>query len=401
MAVTGWWPRRLPPRRDVGSAALCAAVGAVLYAVGLYDPKTPLALVLIPFAVIVCADLFRSTAPLLALAVGVAAVAADLLLGGSIGTWQVFFDLVYAACGYGPRGAVRWLIGASAVVTFAALVVTLLVLRADGSGWRLAVQAGVAVAMAVTLVTVLPATTGAAVRAHRDRLAEHREHARQLARLTELDHRASVAAERAAMARELHDVIAGHLTAIAVGSAAALRVAGDSAPALREALHRVRNDSVQGLTEMRAMIGLLREPDSDEPPTTRPGLGGVARLVNTAGVAVTLHDELTESDRAALPTTVDLAGYRIVQEALTNALKHAAPGPVEVRLGRVTDAVTVLVTSPLAAAGRDPAAPGSGHGLIGMRERAALLGGTLTAGPDGNRWAVRARLPLRVPEAAS
>ncbi|MEV0841500.1 histidine kinase [Actinocatenispora sera] len=401
MAVTGWWPRRLPPRRDVGSAAACAAVGAVLFAVGLYEPNARLALLLIPFCAIVGADLLRSTAPLLALAVGVAAVTADLLLGGSISTWQVFFDLVYAACVYGPRGAGRWLLGGSVVVSLAALVVLLAVLRADGQSWRLALQAGVAIGMTATLVTVLPATTGAVVRVHRDQLAEHREHARQLARLTELDHRAAVAAERAAMARELHDVIAGHLTAIAVGSAAALRVAGDSAPALREAVQLARDNSVQGLTEMRAMIGLLRESGADEPSVTRPGLAGVAQLVDAAGLAVTLHDQLTEADRTALPTAVDLAGYRIVQEALTNALKHAGPGPVEVRLGRTAAAVTVQVESPLAGADRDPAVPGSGAGLIGMRERATLLGGTLTAGPDGTRWAVRASLPLRAPEAAS
>ncbi|WP_207127371.1 sensor histidine kinase [Actinocatenispora comari] len=402
MAVTGWWPRRLPPRRDVGSAAVCATIGAVLFAVGLYQPNARLVLLLVPFAVIIAADLFRGTAPLLALAVGVAAVTADLLLGGSVSTWQVFFDLVYAACVYGPRGADRWLVAGSAVVSVAALVVLLLVLRADGQSWRLAVQAGVAVGMTVTLVTVLPATTGSVVRLHRDRLVEHREHARQLARLTELDHRAAVAAERAAMARELHDVIAGHLTAIAVGSAAALRTAGDSAPALREAVQLARDNSVQGLTEMRAMIGLLREPGTDDDPAaTHPGLAGVGQLVDAAGLAVTLHDDLTDADRAALPTAVDLAGYRIVQEALTNALKHAGPGPVEVRLARAAGAVTVQVDSPLPGTDRDPAVPGTGAGLIGMRERATLLGGTLTAGPDGTRWAVRASLPLRAPEVTS
>ena len=396
MAVTGWWPRRLPPRRDVGSAALCAAVGAVLFAVGLYEPGASLPLLLVPFAVIVGADLLRGTAPLLALAVGVAAAGADAALGGSLGTWQVFFDLVYAACVYGPRAADRWLIGGSAVLTGAGFVAVLVVLHGSGTGWWRSVQAGVAVAMVVLLVTVVPATTGSVVRSHRDQAVAQREHARQVARLAELDHRAAVGAERARMARELHDVIAGHLTAIAVRSGAALRVA-DSPAALRESLEVVRDSSVRALTEMRAMIGVLRDADTDtdtDQPADHPGLAGVAELVDAArrgGLAVTLDDELAGAD--GLPTAVDLAGYRIVQEALTNALKHAAPGPVRVRLARTGGAVEVRVTSPLPDPGRAPAAPGSGTGLIGMRERTTLLGGTLHAGPDGTDWVVRARLP--------
>jgi signal transduction histidine kinase len=104
-------------------------------------------------------------------------------------------------------------------------------------------------------------------------------------------------------------------------------------------------------------------------------------------------DVSLDTDHGTLPAPVELAAYRIVQESLTNALKHASPGRVTVALARRDGSLSVAVTSPYE--GHDsPRAPGSGAGLVGMRERVALLGGTFAAGPDGACWAVRAALPL-------
>ncbi|MDQ0907593.1 signal transduction histidine kinase [Streptomyces canus] len=208
------------------------------------------------------------------------------------------------------------------------------------------------------------------------------------------DRTQAVTAERARMARELHDMVANHLSAIAIHSTAALSI--DDPATSREALSVIRENSVDGLAEMRRLIGILR--DGDHEPSAVPTLDGLTALVDGAranGLDVTLD----ACHHGAVPAPVELAAYRIVQESLTNALKHACPGRVRVSLAQRDGELTVAVSSPYGDRD-DPRAPGSGAGLVGMRERAALLGGTFDAGPDGPHWTVRATLPLRegVPE---
>ena len=142
------------------------------------------------------------------------------------------------------------------------------------------------------------------------------------------------------MARELHDMVANHLSAIAIHSTAALSI--DDPGTSREALGVIRQNSVDGLAEMRRLIGLLRESGAGGPPGAAPTLASLDALVGQAGansassgLTVTLEDGREES--GPLPAPVELAAYRIVQESLTNALKHAAPGPVTVRLERSRD----------------------------------------------------------------
>lgn len=202
------------------------------------------------------------------------------------------------------------------------------------------------------------------------------------------DRTQAVTAERARMARELHDMVANHLSAIAIHSTAALSI--DDPATSREALSVIRENSVDGLTEMRRLIGILR--DGDEDPVAVPTLDGLAALVD--GTRANGLDVTLDADHAGrVPAPVELAAYRIVQESLTNALKHACPGRVTVGLHRRDGVLDVRVTSPYGH--RDgPRAPGSGAGLTGMRERAALLGGTFRAGPQGALWAVHATLPL-------
>jgi signal transduction histidine kinase len=197
------------------------------------------------------------------------------------------------------------------------------------------------------------------------------------------------AEERTRIARELHDVIAHSLTVTLLHIAGArMAVRFDPADADR-ALAEAERLGRASLDEVRATVGLLKDagdrPDAVAAPL--PGLAAVPDLVErfrTAGVPVDLEQA---GDAAGVPATTGLAAYRIVQEALTNAAKHAPGAPVAVRLD-LGEEVQVLVDS----AGR----PGTGHGLglDGMRERAASLGGTLTAGPGGRGWRVEARLPL-------
>ncbi|NUR43571.1 MAG: two-component sensor histidine kinase, partial [Streptomyces sp.] len=244
------------------------------------------------------------------------------------------------------------------------------------------------IGVVVGVVAYGPAATGWIVRNHRDAAEAARLRAEQTALLAEMDRNQAVVAERARMARELHDMVANHLSAIAIHSTAALSL--DDPKTSTEALGVIRENSVKGLEEMRRLIGILR--DGDEEPSAVPTLDGLTALVEDArtnGLDVTLDPGYGTT----VPAPVELAAYRIVQESLTNALKHACPGRVTVTLARRDGSLDVLVSSPY---GRreGPSAPGSGAGLVGMRERVALLGGTFTAGPEGTLWAVRATLPL-------
>ena len=205
----------------------------------------------------------------------------------------------------------------------------------------------------------------------------------------------AVAAERARIARELHDIVAHHLSVVVLQAAGA-RASGQASD---RTLEKIEDSGRQALTEMRRLLGMLREPDEEPALTPQPGLGelpALAESVRAAGLPVRL---VVDGDAAALPAAVDVSAYRIVQEALTNVLKHAGSARAEVSVGVVGDALMIEVTDdgpgPQTAdpAQADPA-PG-GRGLTGLRERVALFGGELLAGPEpGGGFAVRARLPV-------
>ncbi|HEX3003832.1 MAG TPA: sensor histidine kinase [Angustibacter sp.] len=205
--------------------------------------------------------------------------------------------------------------------------------------------------------------------------------------------RLAVAEERARIARELHDVVAHGVSVIAVQADAAQAVLDVDPERAREPLGVIRTSAREVLDEMRQLLALLRpDGESDGSVHPQPGLADVEELVasvRAAGLPVRL--EVTGHVRA-LPVGADLSAYRIVQEALTNVLKHAGRATTTVRVEHAEDAVTVEVRN---AAGRPQhaAAPG-GHGLVGVRERVSLVGGRLATGPtpDGG-YVVRASLP--------
>jgi signal transduction histidine kinase len=212
------------------------------------------------------------------------------------------------------------------------------------------------------------------------------------ARSTALERQAeqATAAERARIAREMHDIVAHHLSVIVLQAAGA-RASGRPAGAT---LEKIENSARQALSETRRLLGVLRDPDEETGLAPQPGVGdldALAASVQEAGLPVHL---VIDGDRAALPATVDVSVYRIVQEALTNVLRHAGPARADVTIGCGQDAVTIEVTDD-GTAGPGQQAPADGHGLLGMRERAAVFGGELAAGPrPGGGYAVRARLPL-------
>ncbi|REF01110.1 sensor histidine kinase [Thermomonospora umbrina] len=335
------------------------------------------------------AMLFRRTRPLVGLAVATPASLLDIALGPSLGTMLIYTDSLYAAGLYGPRRTAERLLGVTATVT---------VLLAGGVGLWFAQWSVIVVTGGVAGMTwVGPVLTAMVVRAHRDKAELERQRAEQLARLGELDRRNAVVAERARMARELHDVIANHLSAVALHSSAVLRLPDLDREGIRQAMQVIRDNSVQGLAEMRRMIGLLREePDRAADPPAAPRLTDLKGLVERAARPdLTVGLEVSGTVRE-LPAAVELAAYRIVQESLTNVLKHAGPGRAEVVVEHRPDRVRVRVDSPLGAERTE--LPGAGSGLVGMRERASILRGGFTAGRDGDRWVVRAELPTSVSE---
>lgn len=205
--------------------------------------------------------------------------------------------------------------------------------------------------------------------------------------------------ERARIARELHDVVAHHMSVIAIQAEAIPLKAGGEPRQLEEGMAEIRTLSLAAMTEMRRVLGVLRDGDGRTDTAPQPGLGRLEELVGTArsaGLTVTLK---LVGDLLGLPTAVGLSAYRIAQESLSNAMRHAPGSAVSMRITRSGAELHIQVTN---GAGRgSPAKPEhtehaghAGHGLIGMRERVSMLGGSLWVGPIGTGFAVTAILPI-------
>lgn len=230
-------------------------------------------------------------------------------------------------------------------------------------------------------------------------LRSRRESERNALRASALEHEAALAvtAERARVARELHDIVAHNLSVVVLQAAGARAQRGDDGDRVHGTLEKIESSGREALVEMRRMLEVLRAEDgSDVDLAPQPGLDRLTSLVEGVRRAGLDVDLTVESSATDVSPALALTAYRIVQESLTNALKHAGHARVAVRVRRDLDALVVEVTDD--GAGTGASADGSGHGLVGMRERAALLGGTLEAGPlPGGGFGVRARLPLGEP----
>jgi signal transduction histidine kinase len=205
----------------------------------------------------------------------------------------------------------------------------------------------------------------------------------------------AVADERARIARELHDLVAHSMGVIVIQSQAGQRAVAADPDLARTALASIETSGRQGMAEMRRLLGLLTSPDPGS-VAPQPGLRDLAALVEPVRAAGLEVEVTTAGELDALPPGVDLAAYRIVQEALTNVLKHAAATTVQVHVRAGRGAVEVAVCDDGRGADMSGAgAAGVGHGLIGMRERAALYGGSVQAGwQPGGGFRVRARLTV-------
>ncbi|MGW9492837.1 sensor histidine kinase [Streptomyces prasinus] len=269
--------------------------------------------------------------------------------------------------------------------------------------------------LAILAWTGIGATAGDAVRSRRAFVQAIRERAERAERTREEEARRRVAEERLRIARDLHDVVAHHIALVNVQAGVAAHVMDKRPDQAKEALAHVREASRSALGELRATVGLLRQSGDPEAPTEpASGLDRLDDLAGTfrnAGLHVLVAREDQRPEHApALPAAVDLAAYRVIQEALTNVQKHAGTGArAEVSVVRVGPHLEVTVLDDGTGAGRHEApasAPatasvrtgdrdGGGHGLLGMRERVTALRGTLTTGPRyGGGFRVHAILPV-------
>lgn len=233
---------------------------------------------------------------------------------------------------------------------------------------------------------------GRTIRKGRLQAARLQDLAAQLELEREEKTRTAVAEERSRISRELHDVIAHSVSVMVVQAQAAQRLLEGEQREARQALSSIETTGRQALTEMRRMLGILRRTDAELALTPQPSLKYLEALiekVRDSGLPVELN---VEGEARPLPPGVDLSAYRIVQEALTNSLKHAGPSHAKVRVNYGEDELELEISDDGAGNGKGE---GSGQGLIGMRERVTLYGGVFESGKrDGGGYLVRARLPL-------
>jgi signal transduction histidine kinase len=233
---------------------------------------------------------------------------------------------------------------------------------------------------------------GFTLRVRSDQAKEARERAERAELERELRARAAVADERTRIARELHDIVGHSVSVMTVQAAGVRRLLREDQEREREALLAIEETGRAALTEMRRLVGVLRRADDEPALVPQPSLERVAKLVEQTRDAGLPTELRIEGETTALAQGIDLTAYRLVQEGLTNALKHANATHAEVVV-RYDDGTVELVVRDDGTG--DGAGGGSGHGLVGIRERVALYGGELFAGPRAEGgFELRARLPV-------
>lgn len=240
------------------------------------------------------------------------------------------------------------------------------------------------------LLLLLPWLGGMYIRTRRLYVAELHARAERAEAEREQRARAAVAAEQARIARELHDAVAHAISVMVVQAEAAEEMLGHDPERARLPIQRIQSVGRSGLDEMRRLLGVLRR-DEAAALAPQPGLSGIGALADEIRAVGLSVDVAVEGVPRALPTGVEISAYRIVQEALTNALKHARASRVVVRIAYGNRLELDVVDDGVGAG----ASPTGGHGIIGMRERVALYGGTLDVGPlSGSGFRVRATFPI-------
>ena len=382
-AVTVRRPRRL----DVLLAAAVAVIAqAETWLTAAYEPKAAYAVAALGMSVPLA---WRRAAPVTVVALVFVPLLVMALAGQRLESSYVMLVLLVAFAAVGAYCDRRRAI-AGLGIGMALLAVVLLFEHLVDSPNAEAPVAGDFVFLGAILGVVW--TLAVALRERSLHAGELQDRAERLEREQEEQARAAVAEERARIARELHDVVAHSVSVIAVQTGSIRHRLRTERPAEAAELSGVEQTARQALAEMRRMLGLLRADDEGLSLAPQPGMDEVQRLVaqvRQAGLPVELA---LEGDRRPLAPGIDLAAYRIIQEALTNVIKHAGPSRarVVVRFGERRLELEIADDG----RGLSAAPNGGGHGLVGMRERVALYGGSLETRPgrDGG-FVVRASLP--------
>ncbi len=391
IAVRRWWrsPRTIDRAVDVAVVVVLGVLQPLVLAGGTgtvsvpalvflaVEPLPLLARRIAPRTVLACvlvADIAFTVAHGSALGVGASVVVAAYTVGTRLRRREALPALAFALAGLAVEFVISGDLGGPADLAGALIVVA--------AAWWL----------------------GDTLRARREHAAALEERTRQLeSRTRELEEareelaRRAVVDERLRIARELHDIVAHSMGVVVVQAMVADAVLTEDPAQARLAVAAIRDTGRSTLDELRGLLGALRSSDDGTAPL--PGLADLDALIDQmvrAGLRVAVE---VRGERGALPRTVDLAAYRVVQESLTNALRHAAGATVRVEVEYRPDSVDVRVTDGGGVGpGPPPAvAPGTGNGLAGMAERVALFGGAFSAGPQpGGGFAVTAHLPVSV-----
>jgi len=333
----------------------------------------------------------RRLSPGLALGIAWAGALVEMTFGRVPGPASLaVFAVLYTAAAYGTI-RVFWFGFGSAIAGAVVAVLYLYIVPGNIDFTATGVSVIVAIVIAAIFAFLLAWTVGALVRSTRrsrvDRAAQQRAQADAIAEQ-----------ERTRIARDMHDVVA-HSLAVVIAQADGARYAAASDPAAQSAaLGTISSTARSALADVRLLLAQLRHSQENGPQPTIADLDGLFGQVKAAGLDIRVT--VDPAPRGEVPAAVQLAVYRILQEALTNALRHGGTGPVDVGLAWLPARVDVVVRNALPAPAAPPSAPVSGshgHGLIGMRERALLVGGTLDAGAEAGAFVVRAGIPIGGP----
>jgi signal transduction histidine kinase len=378
--------RRLRLLAD-GALAFVLATAALLEIFAVKDPATSWggrgAVQVVLALAVTLPLLLRIRFPLAVLIVEAAAFVALVALASSHPSFEPFAAMVIAVYSVGAHTS-GWSARLGAVLLFALAVAT--AVGSEATGHRLAGLLSPGFWLLAAWVV------GRLIRGWRRRTLELETMTRELEAQRDLRAQAAVAVERGRIARELHDVIAHNVSMMVVQAGAAAQVLEGSQPHVRDALDAIADAGRTTVDEMRTLLGVLRAGEDGPALRPQPGLADLDQLlqsVREAGQPVALH---VEGEPVRLQQALDLSAYRIVQEALTNTLKHAGGSHSEVFIRYMRGEVEIEVRDD--GVGIGPGV-GGGHGLLGMRERAAMFGGEIEAGPRAEGgFVVRARLPV-------
>jgi signal transduction histidine kinase len=380
----GLWAvgRLTPAQRDwiVLGTALGLSLPAVVHAAVVGTKPVAIGLATLPFGTVPL--LWRRSHPGPVLGVLAAAFALPAIFGNAEPNAVGLLFGVGSAALYGDR-RVRLVAGVAAL---GGLLLAFAVVLTTG-------EAGVGHLGVAAVGSGVAWVFGDRARTRQAYLSQLEERAARLERDQQDHARRAAEAERARIARELHDVVAHNVSVIAVQAGAARTTAQQRPEQATEAFGLIERTARTTLAELRTLLGILRRADQEGPGRgPQPSLAQLDALVARARESGLSIEVRMEGSLEALPAMVDLSAYRIVQEAVTNVMKHAPGAAVDLLVRRTDRAIDVIVVDDGPGAVPDPT---GGQGLIGMRERAALVGGYLTAGPaQGGGFRVHAKLPV-------